>query len=388
MGAWTYTFTNDDLMILGEGSSKSITAYAVDAAGNRSIDSTSFSFSVFTASPLAPQILSAGGPDSVISSLAGDNVVIGSAMAGCDIELYGNNILLGKTTTNSDGTWSCALTAANLANIIQVDTTTLTALAINPLGQKSDDSTPVDVLIDTVRPTVSSVGFQTVDGATSGTLNQGDDLLAMVSLSETVQVIGTPTLKMHFGSSIVEANYDESLSTETELGFRYHLPSGEVDISSIRTAPNALAIRNGASVKDLAGNLLAPYNLDYTNEAFSNANPRFDIITGLVLDDSAGDRLNIDAVGTLTTATLLTSISGISKADTVEEINNLFKSTLGAASTRFTGGGNATALLTSNLDGSRQLIIDVDGNGAFTPADLMMDVTGLIATGFSPQNFF
>jgi hypothetical protein len=91
--------------------------------------------------------------------------------------------------------------------------------------------------------------------------------------------------------------------------------------------------------------------------------------------------------GTLTVRTA-TVAAALSAADSVGEITGLFNSTNGTESgtEQFTAGGNATAVLATFSDGTL-LIVDVNGDGAFTTADVVIEVTGVTATSFSTGNF-
>lgn len=128
----------------------------------------------------------------------------------------------------------------------------------------------------------------------------------------------------------------------------------------------------------------------YTSAAQSNANldGEIDTITDLVLNGASGDLIDLPAVtGSLTVSTVAASGS-LTGANSVAELHALYNSSTGTASTTFTGGSNATALLaTYASDSKKQLIIDIDGDGAFTTADIAIEVTGVTATSFTDQCF-
>jgi hypothetical protein len=79
--------------------------------------------------------------------------------------------------------------------------------------------------------------------------------------------------------------------------------------------------------------------------------------------------------------------------DTTAEITGLFNSadgtavTAGAAAVRFAGGNNATALLITDAAASQLLVVDVDGDGAFTVADVAIVLTGATVTAFTTAVF-
>lgn len=126
----------------------------------------------------------------------------------------------------------------------------------------------------------------------------------------------------------------------------------------------------------------------YTTASDSNAVTfTIDIITGLALNGSSGDLLDFSLTGTLTVRTA-TVAAAQNAADTISEITGLFNSTNGSedASEEFTGGGNATAILATMTNGTL-LVVDVDGDGAFTASDVVINVTGVTVTSFTTACF-
>jgi Ca2+-binding RTX toxin-like protein len=111
-----------------------------------------------------------------------------------------------------------------------------------------------------------------------------------------------------------------------------------------------------------------------------------DVITNLVVG-SGGDLLDFGLTGTLSVITADSGVANFAALDTTAEVEAVAKITGGAgtagAGKVFTGGSNATAILYTNGDASKQLIVDVNGDGAFTIADvniLVTGVTGSLAT--------
>jgi hypothetical protein len=97
-----------------------------------------------------------------------------------------------------------------------------------------------------------------------------------------------------------------------------------------------------------------------------------------------GDLFDFTLTGTLTVATASVS-AALTAADTITEITGLFSST-GSNATKFTGGSNARAILATFTDGSL-LVVDVDGNGTFTAADVVVNITGVTTTSFTAAVF-
>jgi len=125
----------------------------------------------------------------------------------------------------------------------------------------------------------------------------------------------------------------------------------------------------------------------YTTVTDSNEAGGIDRITDLVLNGASGDLLDFTLTGALTVRTASVAAAK-SAADTVAEITGLFNSTNGteSAAELFTAGGNATAILATFTDGTL-LIVDVNGDGAFTVADVVIDVTGVTSTSFTTACF-
>jgi Ca2+-binding RTX toxin-like protein len=125
----------------------------------------------------------------------------------------------------------------------------------------------------------------------------------------------------------------------------------------------------------------------YTTVTDSAVAGGIDKITDLVLNGSSGDTLDFGMTGTLTVRTAAVA-AAIAAADTVSEITGLFNSTNGteAVGEQFTAGGNATAVLATFTDGTL-LVVDVNGDGAFTTADVIINVTGVTTTSFTTAVF-
>jgi len=115
----------------------------------------------------------------------------------------------------------------------------------------------------------------------------------------------------------------------------------------------------------------------YTTAAHSNA------VTAAVMDTitdflSGTDTLDFTLTGTFAGVTADDGGANVAAMDTTAEIQALYNSTNGSAGggKRFAGGSNASAILATNTDSSVVLIVDVNGNGTFTSADVAIVVTG------------
>jgi Ca2+-binding RTX toxin-like protein len=155
-------------------------------------------------------------------------------------------------------------------------------------------------------------------------------------------------------------------------------------------------INGGAGNDTITGGVGADYiitgagndTIIYTTAAHSNGVTAavLDTITDLVFNGADGDLLDFTLTGALTVATSASGAADFGAADTTAELEGLFK-TGGTAATKFTGGANATALLATNTDGSKMLVVDVNGDGAFTVADVAILITGVTVTSFTTAVF-
>lgn len=98
---------------------------------------------------------------------------------------------------------------------------------------------------DTTPPVVSSVSSSTANG----TYKVGDVIPITITLSETVNVTGTPKLTLNSGGT---ANYASGSGTNT-LTFNYTVASGNNAADLDYSATNSLSLNSG-TIKDVAGN--------------------------------------------------------------------------------------------------------------------------------------
>ena len=234
-GAWSYVTG-----ALSNGV-HSLTATAMDVAGNVGAASSATSVTVDTTAPLAPSIVSFT-PD---SGITGDHItnngaltLNGTAEANGTIKIYDGATLLGSATANGSGAWNY-VTAA-LGN----GTHNLTATATDVAGNVSATSSAFTATIDTIAPTVT----QTVAVPATGLQFPGDTITLTVTLSEAVTVSGTPTLALNDGGT---ATYTGGSGSNT-LTFTYTIGASDSDVAAL--AVTAVNLPGGATVQDVAGN--------------------------------------------------------------------------------------------------------------------------------------
>lgn len=108
-------------------------------------------------------------------------------------------------------------------------------------------NTGYSFVIDTTAPTVSSVTSNTADG----TYGVGSVIDVLVTFSEAVTVVGTPTIQLETGATDRTVNYVSGSGTNT-LRFDYTVQSTDTtaDLNYLATS----SLTAGTSIKDSAGN--------------------------------------------------------------------------------------------------------------------------------------
>ena len=162
-GAFSLSFTADDIAALGQGSGFTLTLSQSDAAGNSS--SNTRSFAIDTIAPAVPLIQAAGGLDTTLSTAAGDNTITGLGEAGASVSLWltdstGTVRSLGSTVATAAGQFSVSLSAAQLSALPQGGGLTLEARITDSAGNTAI-SKPFRVSVDTIapaQPTLTDIG--------------------------------------------------------------------------------------------------------------------------------------------------------------------------------------------------------------------------------------
>ena len=184
-GRFSYELTAANLVTLGQGTAKTIRAIATDSAGNSSDSTTAFAFAIDTVAPQAPSIATFGGADGVLSSLPGDNLIVGVAEAGSSVDLL---VLQGASrlfpiepiVADSKGAWSYAFSGDQLA-VLQQAQASAAALSIQAVAKDAAGnqgvSTAITPKIDILAPVISltSIGGSdaVVSAATADNMVQG-----------------------------------------------------------------------------------------------------------------------------------------------------------------------------------------------------------------------
>ncbi|TLX47714.1 hypothetical protein C1E24_07250, partial [Pseudoalteromonas phenolica] len=243
-----------------------------DAAGNDltlTLNSVGATTSVLVDS-VAPTVSSVGVPSND-TYIAGENLEFTvNTSENVTVDTTSGTpsiaITVGSTTKNAtyvSGSGSSALTFRYTVESGLVDSDGITVGALSTNSGTLKDAAGNDltltlnsvgattsVLVDSVAPTVSSVGVPSND-----TYIAGENLEFTVNTSENVAVVttgGTPSIAITVGGSTKNATY-VSGSGSSALTFRYTVESGLVDSDGITVG--ALSTNSG-TLKDAAGNNL------------------------------------------------------------------------------------------------------------------------------------
>uniref|UniRef100_UPI0037C0B1AA Ig-like domain-containing protein n=1 Tax=Limnohabitans sp. TaxID=1907725 RepID=UPI0037C0B1AA len=189
-GNWTYALTGANLAALQQGTGKSITARQTDVAGNTGT-SAAFSFAVDTVAPTIA-ITAAGGVDSTVSSVSGDNVVGGTAEASRLVEVLSGSTVLGSVTADALGNWSYALTGANLTALQQGTGKSITARQTDVAGN-TGTSAAFTFAVDTLAPAIVITAVGGADGTVS-TVSADNTVSGTAEANRTVEVLNGGTV--------------------------------------------------------------------------------------------------------------------------------------------------------------------------------------------------
>lgn len=248
-----------------------------DDCGGAQQASTSFDL-IFTLDTKAPLVSS---PDLLAVSDSGrsntDNItnqtkpqIGGTAEAGSAIQLFSGGQLVATTTTKTDGTWQ-----VTLSNALSNGTYALTAIATDAAGNVSPITSPLSIIIDALKPTLTLT-----KPVTTAPIRIGDKL--------TGSFDGT-------GSSIASASYRFDNGPEIALVLN---TTGEFD-----QAFNLTGITNGSHVLTISTVDVAGNSLSSSYDVKTGQDSEGPIIAAQLVQDSGSSRS--DAI------TFNPSISGI-----------------------------------------------------------------------------
>jgi hypothetical protein len=180
--------------------------------------------------------------------------------------LSDSNGIVVDTTLNLDG--------GNLKD--QNQNTITTNLVINP-------SPTTGVLVDSVAPLTN--GTATIGSTLPKIFKRGEPIDFNITYNESVQVSGTPCIKLLLNSSAPTlkcAKFVSGESTSTILKFRYIVEDGDYDNDGISLPSSFIFLGVNQSIKDSAGNN-ASQNFSAPSLTNAKVDAKAPTITGFVL---------------------------------------------------------------------------------------------------------
>jgi len=395
-------------------STSSASAIYVDATNNRLVvgnDQITIPASVANAA-----YTYSSGTDAIVGTID-DTITVGAAPFNASNNGLGKLTLTGKSAstvavvinaaTPATVNGSSTLNTTNLSTVNTLDASGLTTSGVtvtqgtaaeNITGSAQDDTFAFAAsltLADTVNGGLGSdtLTFTTVAAATALNLvtnveiitASGDNAVSLTTVDALVASGATLTVS---GAALTTNTNVFTWNGAAELDGKFVLTGG-AGSDAITGGAGADTITGGAGADTLAGGTGAD-TFVYTTASNSNAVTAAvtDTITGLVLNGASGDLLDFTWTGTLSVLSGTSAAANYAAMDTTAEITSLFNSTNGTdTALKFTAGNNATAVLVTAADATKLLVVDVNGDGAFTSADVAIVVTGVTATSFTTACF-
>ncbi|RXT47722.1 Ig-like domain-containing protein [Bradyrhizobium betae] len=230
-GVWSFTTA-----ALTDGS-HTLTAKAMDAAGNLSAASTALNVAVDTMAPDAPAVLSFS-PD---SNVVGDGItnaskitLAGAATAGLTVKIYDGSTQIGSTTAGSDGTWSFATAALSDGNH------NFTSKAIDTAGNVSAASSALKVTVDTVAPNAPNfTAYDTSGHAMSNSASTSVDQFTLkggAAANMTIEIFDGST---RIGTTTANSSGAWSFTTAALADGNHVLTGDAVDAAGNHSAVSA-----------------------------------------------------------------------------------------------------------------------------------------------------
>lgn len=252
-----------------------LTAKAIDAAGNTSLPSTAFTVTVDTSAAAPTGLALTVASDTGVTGDSRTNLttpsVTGTSEASSIVLLYEGTTLLGQATAGVDGSWTVASSA------LTGDIHTLTARAVDLAGNTSAASGGLVVNIDLTAPNAPGALMLSSD---SGTPNDNRTQVTTPAITGTAEAGSTVRLyegNVLLGTGTADVSTGAWTVTSSSLGDGAHtLTARAVDtagntgaasaalaitIDQTSATPGALALSsatNSGSQADALTNALAP----------------------------------------------------------------------------------------------------------------------------------
>ncbi|CAG9167131.1 Ig-like domain-containing protein [Cupriavidus pampae] len=396
-GTWTYTPTTPLL------NGVTVSAVAVDAAGNTSTPTTA---TIDRAAPFAPLITGALDDAAPITGpiltggVTNDTTptISGTAEAGSIVRLFSGTTLVGTAVASITGAWSITPSPALLDGNYS-----LTATATDPAGNVSGASAAFNVVIDTTPPAAPTVGPNngTIGSVLSGTaavgstvnLDLNGDGTPDVTVAATAGGTWSYTLLAPIANGIVvgvtATDTAGNVSAPATVTIDGVAPATPVLVGvSDNTAPVTGPVLTGGSTNDTTPTLTGTAEPNSTINVFNgiallgtvvadaNGNWSFTPATGLIDGTYTLTVTATDASGNVSTPTGTFTLI----VDTVAPPTPIIAASNGSTVTG-TAAPNSTIALDLNGDGTADATVTANGAGVwtYTPAPALANGTTISA---------
>ena len=248
-GAWSYTFTSEQLAILQgliqQGVSPSVQAVVTDNAGNEGA-SASISAQVDIKAPTI-SVAKVGGDDGIVSTIIGDNMITGTAEPNGTVRLSSSGKVLGDVKTDTAGKFIYNLSSTNISALGQgsgreilvsqadragnvgtaraifgLDTVAPGKATITNLGgtDKVVTARSGDYVLSGTGEAGCKVEIIAISGATRTTLGFAD-VDSNKSFAYTLTPENLQLIQQGVGKSVTATSYDQAGNSTTSTPFSY-----------------------------------------------------------------------------------------------------------------------------------------------------------------------
>jgi hypothetical protein len=256
-GAWSFDNTANPL----PGGNYTLTAVAVDLAGNASQASQSYQFAIYNAAQVAPVITGMSTAFTKVGNIAYTNVTSNPTFSGTTVgngtvRLFLNGAPIGTTSASGSGSWS--LTDSQT---FSDGTYYFSATVTDPLGNVSPPSSPFAMVVKTTRPSApffASItpvvpvnnGALTNNTHPSFTGTADPNTLVSIYASGQSNALGTAradasgnwTVTVQSGGGLSGGTTYNLSAQETDLAGNVSANSNQLSLTVVTQAPNAPTI--------------------------------------------------------------------------------------------------------------------------------------------------
>ena len=343
-GTWSIT-TN---VALTQGA-HTLTAKAIDAAGNTSSASAGLTVAIDTTAPTVSSITRADAnpttADNLTYTVVFNESVTGLSTSAFDLTETGTANGSISSVSGSGSTYNVTVNSVTGDGTLRLDL--LASQARDVAGNAAAGYTSGNpYTLDNTGPAVASVGVP-ADGAYA----PGDSLDFTVNFNEAVTVDttgGTPRVALTLDTSTVYAQY-LSGSGNTALVFRYVVAAGDLDTNGVALA-GSLSL-NGGTLKDAVGNN-ANLSLNsvgaLTGVLVESQGPS---VTSISLNDSATS----NATSVQYTVVFDEAVSGVDTSDFILTGSGVIGNIAGIS-----GSGTTFTVAVDTVSGNGTLRLDVN----------------------------